>query len=74
MKSCPITRGEFEEHAAALPAQIAGCEVELPVKAFSTGSLGWYANQKINVRIGQKLVQCQLGVTLTVVNSKEAAA
>jgi len=41
------------------------------VKEFSTGSLGWYLNGKMNVEIDGKVVAVQIGMNLTIVGSKE---
>jgi hypothetical protein len=52
-----------------------GCKVE--TKEFTTGSFGWYDNRKVQVRVGDELVWCQMGLTITVIGSKdttEAAA
>ena len=43
------------------------------VKAFSTGSFGWYLNGKTTVMVDGKAVSVQIGLNLTLVGSKEAA-
>lgn len=68
---CPISRSEFRTHAKPLTATLAGQTMLLPVKEFSTGSVGWYGNGKLMVEIDGKVVTVQVGVTLTVVGSKE---
>lgn len=66
-----MTRETFLQSAAGLPVEIAEIPLLADVKQFSTGSLGWYGNGKINVRVGDELVRVQVGVTLTVIGSKE---
>jgi hypothetical protein len=40
-------------------------------KEFSTGSLGWYLNNKVNLKVGDKTITAQIGMNLTIVGSKE---
>lgn len=70
---CPISRAQFASDAVALSATIAGSKVAVDVKQFATGSFGWYANGKLVVEVGGQPVTCQLGLTLTVIGSKELA-
>jgi hypothetical protein len=44
---------------------------DVPVKYFSTGSLGWYCNQKLDVTVGGKTVTAQGQLNLAIVNSKD---
>lgn len=69
--TCPITREQFATHARTLKATLADVPLALPVKEFSTGSLGWYANGKTTVEIDGQIVSVQYGVTMTIVGSKE---
>jgi hypothetical protein len=68
---CPVTRSQFKSSAKPLTASIGGQPVVLDVKDFSTGSMGWYANGKITLDVGGTPVKVQLGLTLTIVGSKE---
>jgi hypothetical protein len=68
---CPITRKHFKEHAKPLEVKIGENSFLGEVKEFSTGSLGWYLNGKVNVNIGGTLVSVQIGMNLTIVGSKE---
>jgi hypothetical protein len=45
--------------------------IAVPVKEFSTGSLGWYLNRKIEIDVGGVKVPVQVGLNLTIVGSKE---
>ncbi len=69
--TCPITRTHFEENAEAIPIKIGNDEMEADVKFFSTGSLGWYLNGKTKIEIGGVKVPVQIGLSLTIVGSKE---
>jgi hypothetical protein len=43
----------------------------LPVRAFSTDSVGYNANGKAEICMGSKYVTCQVGANITVIGSKE---
>lgn len=69
---CPISRADFDKLAKPVAVTIDGTAVTADVKEFSTGSLGWYANGKIeNILIDGKKVSVQMGITLTIIGSKE---
>lgn len=70
---CPLSQTQFIEKAEPLKISINGQELVAEVKAFSTGSFGWYLNGKTNVTVDGKLLSVQIGMNLTVVGSKEAA-
>jgi hypothetical protein len=69
--TCPITRKEFRDGAKPLTIVIEGNSMTADPKEFSTGSLGWYLNNKANVEIDGKRVTVQIGMNLTIVGSKE---
>jgi len=74
--NCPITRSAFKEKASPVTIIIrqAGhpdVQVTGEVKEFSTGSLGWYANGKVDLHVGEVAVKVQVGGNLTIVGSKE---
>lgn len=69
--SCPVRRAEFLELAQPVELKINEIPMHAEVKEFSTGSLGWYLNSKVNLKVGEKIVTVQVGVNLTVVGSKE---
>jgi hypothetical protein len=69
--TCPITRAQFRAGATPIKVVIDGKEQEAMVKEFSTGSLGWYLNSKVNVTIDGVIVPVQVGLNLTIVGSKE---
>ena len=69
--TCPISRSEFLAHAKPVSVIINGKEYQAVPKEFSTGSLGWNINDKVNVENGGKLVTVQVGMNLTVVGSKD---
>lgn len=68
---CPVTREEFRDEAAPLKLTIAGRDILLGLKEFSTGSLGWWGNEKIVAKVGDKEVKCQASLSITIVGSKE---
>jgi hypothetical protein len=69
--TCPITREDFRNLAEAIEVSIGGSPQLAEVKEFSTGSLGWYLNGKMPLKIGDKVVSVQIGMNLTIVGSKE---
>jgi hypothetical protein len=71
---CPISRAEFLAHAKPLEVTVNGVQLVAQAKEFSTGSFGFYLGDKVTVRIGDTLVKVQLGITATVIGSKEAPA
>ena len=69
--SLAITREGFRTAAKPLPVVINGKEFLAMVKEFSTGSLGWNINEKLQVEVDGKIVMVQVGLNLTIVGSKE---
>lgn len=69
---CPVTRDEFQAQAKGLQVTIDGQSVQVPTKEFSTGSFGWFHGDKLTLKVGDKLVKVQVGLTLTVIGSKDA--
>src|SRR5947199_8100327 len=72
--TCPISRAQFKQGARPVEITIAGQRLDVPVKFFSTGSLGWYLNGKTTIDVGGQLVPVQIGLNLTIVGSKELPA
>lgn len=68
---CPITRAQFREAAKAVKLTLLDWPFWAGVKEFSTGSLGWYANEKGKVEVGGVPVKVQIGLSITIVGSKE---
>lgn len=68
---CPITRADFNNNAQAVEVTINGIPMQAEVREFSTGSLGWYLNGKVSLKVGEKSVPVQIGLNLTIVGSKE---
>jgi hypothetical protein len=71
---CPISRREFLANAKPLEVTVNGVALVAQAKEFSTGSFGFYLGDKVTVRIGDTLVKVQLGITATVIGSKDAPA
>jgi hypothetical protein len=68
--TCPITREQFRK-AEPVKVIINGQERDAGPKEFSTGSLGWYLNEKITLEVDGVKVPVQIGMNLTIVGSKE---
>jgi hypothetical protein len=68
---CPVSRAEFLANAKPIIIKIGDVEMQAEVREFSTGSLGWYLNNKTLIRVGEKTVNVQIGLNLTVVGSKD---
>lgn len=67
---CPISRADFLKAATPLEVVINSMPMGAEVKEFSTGSLGWNINGKMTVKVGGQALSCQVGLNLTVVDSK----
>ena len=70
--TCPLSQSQFLAKAEPLKISINAQEMLAEVKAFSTGSFGWYLNGKTTAMVDGKAVSIQIGMNLTVVGSKEA--
>lgn len=73
-KPCPIDRATFRADAKSLTVVINGVPFVATVKEFSTGSLGWNLNGKMEVEVGGVKVPVQVGMNLTLAGSKELPA
>ena len=71
---CPVAREEFLTQAQGLPITIGAQNLLAQVKEFSTGSFGWHHGDKLTVKVGDKSVKVQVGLTITVIGSKDAPA
>ena len=69
--SLAITREQFRTEAKPVTVVINGKEMIAMVKEFSTGSLGWNINEKLQVDVGGKPVMVQVGLNLTIIGSKD---
>ncbi len=69
--TCSITRAEFNRDAQPIDILIGGIPFVADVKEFSTGSLGWNTNTKMMLKVGEKSVNVQIGLNITIVGSKE---
>lgn len=67
----PFTRSEFLDQAKPVEVTIAGMPLLAEVKEFSTGSVGWYYSGKTAIRVGDRPVNVQISVTITVIGSKD---
>jgi hypothetical protein len=69
--TCPISRAQFRSKAKPVSITVGDVPMVAPTKEFATGSLGWYLNGKTVIDIDGTPVTVQLGLSLTVVGSKE---
>lgn len=69
--TCPITRKQFQTAAKPVEILVNGNRWVAAPKEFSTGSLGWYLNEKVSIEIDGVPVTVQIGMNLTIVGSKE---
>ncbi len=68
---CPISRKQFKEHAKPMMIQVGDSKLVANVKDFSTGSFGFYNNDKMVVMIDGVPCKAQVAVNITIVGSKE---
>ncbi len=68
---CAINRATFNEGAKPLIVEVDGRKMALSPREFSTGSLGWFANEKSMIEVGGEPVKVQIQVNVTVVGSKD---
>lgn len=68
---CPVSRAHFRQHAKPIVASINGQSVTLEVKFFDTGSVGFFAGERIKLDVGGVIVPFQLGINLTAIGSKQ---
>lgn len=73
-RRCPIISEEFHEHSPDGQQVMHAISESLLLKRkeFSTGSFGYAGTGKIDVLVADKLVQCQVSVVATIVDSKYA--
>ena len=69
--TCPVSRKQFREKAQKIEVTINGQKWMVAPKEFSTNSLGWNLNEKLNVEIDGQPVTVQIGLNLIIVGSKE---
>ena len=68
---CNITRRDFQASAKATRIALDCGEYMAEAREFSTGSLGWGASEKGWMTIGGEKVKVQIGITITVIGSKD---
>ena len=69
---CPLTREHFRKAAKPLTLTIDGKTLVASVKEFSTGSFGWFTNDKLVIEVDGVPVKVQPSISLVVVGSKDA--
>ena len=75
---CNVTRSYFHSEAKPLIVEVKDIQgnvlarVTMAPREFSTGSLGWNVSQAVHFDLTPSSpVKCQLGLNLTIANSKE---
>jgi hypothetical protein len=75
---CSITRSYFASEAKPLMVEVKTLDgtvlfrVPMTPREMSTGSLGWSVSQAVHVDVSPSTnCKCQLGLNLTIANSKE---
>jgi hypothetical protein len=69
--TCPISRADFLAKAQPIKILLGDFPMQGDPREFSTGSFGWYVNGKAPIVVDGKSIQCQVGINITVVGSKE---
>lgn len=65
-----MTRKQFEEQAQGFTVDITGKKLKVAPKVFSTGSCGFYAGGKFDVKIGGATLTMQCQVNCAIIGSK----
>lgn len=68
---CPITRAQFEEKAIPMKVKIGEDTKIAGVKDFSSGSFGWCVSEKAVIEVDGIPLNCQVGLNITVIGSKD---
>jgi hypothetical protein len=69
--TCPVTRQQFTSTAKPLTVNINNQPLTASPKQFSTGSIGFFANGKVQVTVDGVPVMCQVSMNITVIGSKD---
>ena len=70
-KGAVMTRKEFIKAAKSHTIELDGVEVVVEPKKFSTGTVGWFSNEKRDFKLKNgKTVRCQVQLQLFVCGSK----
>ncbi len=64
-----FTRPYFAAKAAVMRVFLGDIPIEAKPKMFKTGSLGWHAQAKKQLAVGDARVWCQVSVQVTVIGS-----
>lgn len=68
--ACPVTRSYFMAQAQPLVVKVEGVPLLAMPKQTKSGSLGWGMSCKSLVMIGHVAVKVQVGLNITIINSK----
>lgn len=70
---CPVSRTQFVKEAKPVDVVINGVPLVAQVKEFSTGSFGFFLNDKVAIKVGDVTVKCQVGMNITAIGSMNLA-
>jgi hypothetical protein len=65
-----MTREQFGQSAKPVSVLIGESPIFAVPKRFSTGSVGWNANGKMQIVVNGEALEIQVGVNLIVINTK----
>lgn len=68
---CSVSRKQFAEGAKPVVITVADRPMLADPREFSTGSLGWFTNEKSVINVGGEAVRVQVQTTITVIGSKD---
>ena len=69
-QSTALTRSRFMKKAKAFETKIGEKAIAVKPRIFSTGSSGFSASEKIEMKIGSRRLMVQTQITCTVIGSK----
>ena len=72
---CPVTREQFKKAPVLtvefkIDGQTVATQIAAP-RQFSTGSVGWYAGDKVTIPVDGVACRATVGLNVTVIGSKE---
>jgi hypothetical protein len=69
---CPISAAQFMEKATDLQIKVGPHTINAKPKQFKPGSFGWHTSDKQKIMVGEHELLCQIGINMSIVNSKNA--
>lgn len=66
-----MNKKEFVKDATPLDLEIDGNQFAVDTKVFKTGSLGWFLQDTIQVKVGGKTVEAKINLNVTIPGTKK---